>query len=526
MATQTGTLKAGNQLVIDSIGAPVDYDVSLQGVDVSISKKQIANSQAYGPYEYDATYTVTVISGSPSIYKVQPNGQREYTADTLPDPATLGAGTTVVVDGHLVEVRNGSFALKETTFKPQAICAERLMSTPAVYPGVGKTSQMIRQAPAHFDAVRINVVSAASAGNAWKVTVAPSAAYNELGPVDAAGSNITPTVVTFGSTNRKNPRNPGGGAVTVTSTGASGSGQALIQERIYSDVIKIKSLDRTDHPSRNPLIYVRIFGTDVPVFATNEINATDANPFSAVVPEFYAGMSGADNSITNPGAWAQAGACPAVEIEFFVRGKIVRTIGICGDSTDQGWVDTTAVPQFGGNINGYMRRVVSAMNAAGNPTGYVSCAQVGALTIRHFNDILPVIMSGCLTHLVIRPWTVNNVLIGTTAQVAYDAIAYAELLIQTCIEYGVVPVLLRPFAYGSGETIQQPIIKAFVDSYKESGGRVLDFTSITNLSDRHLKPEYLTVNSSGVVVDQTHPNDLAHQDIADYITAKLHWLFS
>jgi hypothetical protein len=99
--SQTGTLKAGYQLVIEGFGAEgVDYDVSLQGADVSISKKQIANSQAYGPYEYDATYTVTVVSGSPSIYKVQPNGKREYTADTLPDPATLGAGAAVVVDGE------------------------------------------------------------------------------------------------------------------------------------------------------------------------------------------------------------------------------------------------------------------------------------------------------------------------------------------------------------------------------------------------------------------------------------------
>ena len=104
MSTQTGTLKAGYQLVIEGFGAEgVDYDVSLQGADVSISKKQIANSQAYGPYEYDANYTVTVISGSPVIYKVQPNGQREYTADTL--PASLPAGQSVVVDRLLVTGR-------------------------------------------------------------------------------------------------------------------------------------------------------------------------------------------------------------------------------------------------------------------------------------------------------------------------------------------------------------------------------------------------------------------------------------
>lgn len=100
MATKTGTLKAGYQLVMDSQGASVDYDVSVTGYAVDFKRIQHKNTLSLGPYKVDCSYSVTVNSGSPSVYKVQPNGQREYTADTLPDPAMLGAGLHVIVDGN------------------------------------------------------------------------------------------------------------------------------------------------------------------------------------------------------------------------------------------------------------------------------------------------------------------------------------------------------------------------------------------------------------------------------------------
>lgn len=103
MPTQTGTLKAGNQLVIDSIGSPVDYDVSVTGYAVDFKRIQQKNTLSLGPYKVDCSYSITVSSGSPSIYKVQPNGQREHTAEMLPDPATLGVGDTVVVGDVVVE---------------------------------------------------------------------------------------------------------------------------------------------------------------------------------------------------------------------------------------------------------------------------------------------------------------------------------------------------------------------------------------------------------------------------------------
>lgn len=109
MATQTGTLKAGYQLVIDSQGASVDYDVSVTGYAVDFKRIQQKNTLSLGPHKVDCTYSVTVNSGSPSIYKVQPNGQREYTAETLPDPNHSSVGDSFYSDGGLNVQSRGEF---------------------------------------------------------------------------------------------------------------------------------------------------------------------------------------------------------------------------------------------------------------------------------------------------------------------------------------------------------------------------------------------------------------------------------
>ena len=456
------------------------------------------------------------------------NGTPSYTAATL--PASLPAGASVVVDGKLVEYdANGLPVLVGAKSRRVSVASTRLFGAVGKDATAGRTAHLIMQAPAHYDAVRINVLSAESAGNAWKVTVAPSAKYNTLGPVDASNAAITPTVVTFGTTDRRNPRNPGGGAVTVTSTGASGTAAAqnLIQDRIISDLIQLKSLDRADDPTKPPLIYVRVYGTNIPLLANAVMADNDANALKYVLGEYYSGYANGDYSLTNPANWSQYGA-PCVEIEFLLRGKVVRNIGITGDSTDQGWIDSTAVPQFGATINGYMRRVVKYLRDNGEPVGYSVFAQAGQRSFMSYNNALPAVMSGTLTHLVIRPWSVNDHGTGTTAAVANDAIQRTNLLIQACFDYGVVPILLRPFAYGSFPAAALPLIHSYVDSYKASGGLVLDFTSVVNVSGSlvNVKPEFLTVNSGGSTVDPTHLNDAGHQAIADDIIAHKLWLFS
>ena len=110
MATQSGTLKAGYQLYIDiqNGDSSTVFDYTATGASVRDNGKAWKSDRVIGPFPEDVSFTVTY-TGSPSIYKVQPNGQREYTAETLPDPATLGAWATVVVDGTLNVQSRGEF---------------------------------------------------------------------------------------------------------------------------------------------------------------------------------------------------------------------------------------------------------------------------------------------------------------------------------------------------------------------------------------------------------------------------------
>ena len=100
MATQSGTLKAGYQLYIDiqNGDSSTVFDYTVTGASVRDNGKAWKSDRVVGPFAEDVTYSVTYTE-SPSIYKVQPNGQREYTADTLPDPATLAPWATAVLTG-------------------------------------------------------------------------------------------------------------------------------------------------------------------------------------------------------------------------------------------------------------------------------------------------------------------------------------------------------------------------------------------------------------------------------------------
>jgi hypothetical protein len=462
---------------------------------------------------------------------VKGNQVKSTTLANLGSAQSAGVNSAALVDGLFNIKSNGKhWELQNAGIKSQRkqVAAERIYGTVGKDSVAGRTAHLVIPAPAHFDAVRITYLSSVSEGNAHKITVAPSAKYNTLGPVDSNNTAITPTVVTFGSTDNASPRNPNGGVVTVTSTGASGSSNTIIQDRIRSDIIQLLSLDRTDVVGKRPLLYIRVYGTNIPLSGIAEMADNSANTLKTVPwfgGEYYSGYATGDYSLTNPTSWAQYGA-PMVEVEFFLRGKQVRNIGITGDSTDQGWTAATAVPQFGGNINGYLRRFVKMLRDEGEPVGYSCFAQAGQHSFMTYNNALPAVLSGELTHLVIRPFSVNDRADGTTAAICNAALQRTTLLIQACKAKGVVPILLRPFAFGVNESIQQPLVTAYCDSYKSSGGLVLDFTSLVNAANYTLQTKYLSVDSGGAVVDQIHLNDLAHQDIANFIYTKCDWMFS
>ena len=108
MATQSGTLKAGYQLYIDIANGDSStvFDYTVTGASVRDNGKAWKSDRIVGPFQEDVLYTVTY-TGSPSIYKVQPNGQREYMSTALPNPSAFDVGTVISVDGNAAIVSGG-----------------------------------------------------------------------------------------------------------------------------------------------------------------------------------------------------------------------------------------------------------------------------------------------------------------------------------------------------------------------------------------------------------------------------------
>lgn len=377
-----------------------------------------------------------------------------------------------------------------------------------------------RTAPADYDAVQITLHGAEN-GNAMKVAVSPSASYNNgYTPVSEAGATLTWTPVTFGTTDRSNPRNPGGGATTGTVTNASGSAAAdtLIEGELVSDMISIASLPRTDYPARNPLLMLRVFGTNPPAYNITRLRSANRAEFDAFLPDYFSGYkTPGDYTASEPGGGIIEGWGPAVTVTYFLRGKAVYNVAVASDSIEMGWTPSTAVPTFGGSINGWPRRLITALKAAGESTEYCCLAHQGDKANTFHQRAINAIYSGHLTHLIIKPWSVNGQGDGDAG--AKKAIALCTKIINLCVQRGIVPIIVQPWGGQGQGTTYRAIVDSYIADLKASGVRVFDARTITDAASGALKSEYNILDSGGAIADLIHPNDACHQAVADYALA-------
>ena len=385
------------------------------------------------------------------------------------------------------------------------------------------TMHMCRRAPADFDAIQVKITGAASGANTFKVSVAPSSAFNNgWQPLDATGAEQSFTPITWGTTDRKNPRNPGGGAATTTVSGTSGSNANfdLIEGDVASDILSLQSIASADVIGAAPIIMLRVYGINPPGVSPAESGSASANPMSAVIPGFYSGYWAADYTSATPPSAPIQGWIPSVEITFWLRGKVVNVIGFAGDSIEMGWVPGTAVPQFGGNVNGWTRRLVDKLTLVGNASTYMNLAHTGNKSRLFHERAMSAVLTGRLTHLFIKPWSVNETSDGL-ASVA-PALRRTTAVVQVCIERGIVPIIIMPWVgqYPTAEI--QFAIQLYVSSMALSGVRVLDArnavgdNSIGIATTSGIKADYKIVNSGGSVIDGIHLNSAGHEAVANF----------
>ena len=73
----SGTLPAGIKLVIsERYTDDMSCNVSISGVDSGVKDPDVRVATIYGPYNYDAAYSISVVSGSPRIYTEDKDGER------------------------------------------------------------------------------------------------------------------------------------------------------------------------------------------------------------------------------------------------------------------------------------------------------------------------------------------------------------------------------------------------------------------------------------------------------------------
>ena len=388
------------------------------------------------------------------------------------------------------------------------------------------TMFLTRQAPAHYDAVQLTINGETNSNNTVIATVAPSSKYNNgYAPLNAAGETQTFTTVTWGTTSKRNHRNPGGGAASTTVTNASGTVAAsdLIEGESVSDIIPLASLDRTDTPTSNPLIFIRLYGINQPGGRQAAADIANANPWQQVIPEYFVGYATGNQTVAVSPVVGQ-GWHPMVTVTFFLRGKAINTVGVAGDSLEQGWESPTAVPQLAGLINGWPRRLNVLLNAAGKTSAFEHLSYTGQKSKLFHERAMNSVLAGRLTHLFIKPWSSNET--GDGAAALPSALVRTTSILEACKTMGVIPILIQPWG-GQGNTV--PAIRAVIDDYiakaKASGIAVMDPRSITDTSTGTLITAFMTVNAEGSVIDGKHLNDAGHQAVAQFAFDTLGSLF-
>jgi hypothetical protein len=415
--------------------------------------------------------------------------------------------------------------------RPLPVSRSRLVGASTSLSGAFTLLYTVR-APADYDAVQLVMVSPANDGtNAVKFSVAAPDVYGDGVNATVAGAAVTPTAVTWGTTSPRNHRNPGGGAATILQSGVTGSAQTLIEGNAYSDIIPLQSQARTDIVGAPPLLMIREYGTNPPALATASLATfitTAANPASGAIPEVFCGhVGGSDvtasaSGITPPSAGSQ-GYCASVEVIFYLRGQRVNTIASGGDSLDQGYCLPAATNCSAGTVNGWSRQLAGQLTAAGNPTGYTSWNYQGQYA-SNFNEraLTPLMLGDCaagITHLFFKPYSINE---GNVSVVA--DMKRADHVLDWAYRCNITPVLVYPWAgQGIGTTAGNQIV-AYIDAAKARGVATFDARAIISadgsLTSNSIKTSCLTLNSSGVKVDDTHINATCQKSVADLANAQ------
>lgn len=502
-----GTLAAGTSKVFTlNAGQALNVSGSAEYY-ITPGMVQTISGGLIGPYQTDISVYFKAISQC-EVYETYPGNGPEFIYDET------GQRVSCIKNGNSV-LAMPSYANK------RSVVGRRFGGMTSQATGT-YTMHLTMQAPAHYDAVQVTLRGISASGvNTFKVSVCnPAQKGNGYVPLDGAGATMSFVPITWGTTDEDNFRNPGGGAANTVLNNASGSlPNTQIENDVTSDWLAIRSSDRVDVTTRNPLIMIRVYGINPGASNWTQSSDISTDPLTQIDPDFYSGYWGSDTTATaDPGSAATQQWMPVFDVRFLLRGKVAYSIGVAGDSVDQGWIAGTAVPRFGGNMNGWAQRLVKKLNQSGVTTSFVDMTQTGSKSFVFHSKAYSAIVNRELTHLFVKPWSVNES--GDGVASVYAGITRTQQLIELCRKYNVTPIIVFPWG---GQGLETPTfgtpIYEYMESLRSSGVYVFDAREIVNVSGVQplgLRPEMKTLDAGGAVVDSTHLNEFAQEIIANF----------
>lgn len=438
-------------------------------------------------------------------------GPLTYTAETLPDPATLGAGATVVVE----DINGNSTLLTSSGDSFSSDYTPRKTKLAAWMPniiGFVNTSNTVTYGACitsnfgDFESVALILQNLHTADVTMQAIVAPTDSLANSYTIPTVNGTQYTGIVADGSQN---------GFTRVTSNGSTSIVIPANSELFVTDFMPIGSLARVDNANKNPALIVRANWNAQQSSAYQFSSLSEVQAFASntlVNGDFHQFLTYTDR-VTDPTGWTQ----PATEInQMYIKGVIFRTknnvaanIMFIGDSIDHGLGNGgDTVTNNAGNTIGWTGLSCKELQEGGTNVGIISAGWSGKTSANFFARAKTLAALLKPTIAVFPAYTPNDST-GTYSGVE-TAINRAIDFIEYCYQNNIIPVVRTPVPYtGSGaESLRMSV----VNKVKSMGVLVIDANAPLYDSAASAQGYW---KSASYTVDGTHPSKAGNDLMAE-----------
>ena len=389
--------------------------------------------------------------------------------------------------------------------------------------GAGFTMHGCFPTPYPFTHVQLVFEGLTSCAGISAKVAASAVRGNGYSPKDYVGADVTPTAVTFGTTDPNSLLNPSGGAATGTCPAGSGTEATkdIINGRLYSDIIALPSIARTDGGT-NYLAMVRSYSANaLPAASQPTLNPATADvsgPISAYEPDWAGGYQSGFDGLTNWATYAPSGfdwISPAC-VRFFSE-RSIMTVASYGDSTQTGWAPSGG-PVLGGGVQGYVRTAVRNLFAQGFAINHYNRAKEGNKTTQFLGNAIREIPVLRPSVAILRAWSIND---GISQAIVDSAMSLLVQAVAACRQAGTIPIVEVPPPQnlsGANEALRV----AYCARVRNMGLLTLDLDVLTTDGG---SPASIRLPLQTAALDGVHFNRAGHDYIAGYLQATLQSLY-